>query len=223
MENVEFQYGSEEQGFKLTGVADLKFGRDPRFQGVLSGRQIDVDRVVSGGTSQTPVAVMRKLTELGTAAFRTTLPVQLGLGIDLVTLGGNSIQNLRGDISSSADGWNLDRFEFRAPGMTQVRVSGRLAVGANDVAFTGPVEIEASDPKILAAWLESRGESQQGGDLRPMSLRGDLVLSSEKIAVDRLNLEFNRQPLTGRFAYFLPSGNCPARVRRRTEGGSVRL
>ena len=45
-----------------------------------------------------------------------------------------------------------------------------------------------------------------------MSLRGDLVLSSEKIAVDRLNLEFNRQPLTGRFAYFLPSGNCPARV-----------
>ena len=118
MENVEFQYGSEEQGFKLTGVADLKFGRDPRFQGVLSGRKIDVDRVVSGGTSQTPVAVMRKLTELGTAAFRTTLPVQLGLGIDLVTLGGNSIQNLRGDISSSADGWNLDRFEFRAPGMT---------------------------------------------------------------------------------------------------------
>jgi large subunit ribosomal protein L24 len=212
MENVEFQYGSEEQGFKLSGVADLKFGRDPRFQGVLSGRQIDVDRVVSGGTSQSPVAVMRKLTELGTAAFRTTLPVQLGLGIDLVTLGGNSIQNLRGDISSSADGWNLDRFEFRAPGMTQVRVSGRLAVGANDVAFTGPVEIEASDPKILAAWLESRGESQQGGDLRPMSLRGDLVLSSEKIAVDRLNLEFNRQPLTGRFAYFLPSGNRPARV-----------
>ena len=214
MDNLEFQYGSEEQGFKLTGVADLKFGRNPRFQGVLSGRQIDVDRVISGsgGATQSPVAVMRKLTELGTAAFRTTLPVQLGLGIDLVTLGGNSIQNLRGDISSSAEGWNLERFEFRAPGMTQVRVSGRLAVNANDVAFTGPAEIESSDPKILAAWLESRSESQQNGDLRPMSLRGDLALSSEKIAVDRLSLEFNRQPLTGRFAYFLPSGNRPARV-----------
>ena len=45
-----------------------------------------------------------------------------------------------------------------------------------------------------------------------MSLRGDLALSLEKIAVDRLSLEFNRQPLTGRFAYFLPSGNRPARV-----------
>ena len=214
MENVEFQYGSEEQGFKLTGVVNLKFGRNPRFQGVLSGRQIDVDRVVSGagGASQSPVVIMRKFAELGTAAFRTTMPMQLGLGIDLVTLGRNSIQNLRGDINSSADGWSLDRVEFRAPGMTQVRVSGRLAVGANSVAFTGPAEIEASDPKVLAAWLESRGESQQGGDLRPMSLRGDLILSSEKIAVDRLNLEFNRQPLTGRFAYFLPSGNRPARI-----------
>ena len=214
MDNLEFQYASEEQGFKLTGVADLKFGRNPRFQGVLSGRQIDVDRVVSGSgaATQSPVAAIRKLTELGTAAFRTTLPVQLGLGIDLVTLGGNSIQNLRGDISSSAEGWNLERFEFRAPGMTQVRVSGRLAVNANDVAFTGPAEIESSDPKILAAWLESRSESQQNGDRRPMSLRGDLALSSEKIAVDRLSLEFNRQPLTGRFAYFLPSGNRPARV-----------
>jgi uncharacterized protein involved in outer membrane biogenesis len=213
MENVEFQYGSEEQGLKLTGVADLKFGRSPRFQGVLSGRQIDVDRAVSGagGTSQSPAAIMRKLAELGTAAFRTTLPVQLGVGIDLVTLGRNSIQNLRGDISSNADGWTLDRFEFRAPGATQVRVSGRLAVDANGVAFAGPAEIDASDPKILAAWLEGRGDSQQG-DLRPMSLRGDLSLSSEKIGVDRLRLEFNRQPLNGRFAYFLPSGNRSARL-----------
>ena len=213
MENVEFQYGSEEQGFKLAGVADLKFGRSPRFNGVLSGRQIDLDRAVSGasGINQSPAAIMRKLAESATAAFRTTLPVQFGVGIDQVTLGGNSIQNLRGDISSSVDGWNLDRFEFRAPGMTQVRVSGRLAVDANGVVFTGPAEIDSSDPKILAAWLEGRGDSQQS-DLRPMSLRGDLALSPEKIAIDRLNLEFNRKPLNGRFAYFLASANRPAKL-----------
>ena len=149
MENVEFQYGSEEQGLKLTGVADFKFGARPRFNGVLSGRQIDLDRAVSAasGARQPPAATIRRLAELGAAAFRTALPVQIGVGIDQVTLGGNSIQNLRGDISSTADGWNLDRLEFRAPGMTQVRLSGRLAVGADGVAFTGPAEIDASDPK----------------------------------------------------------------------------
>ena len=101
MQDVEFQYGSEEQGFRLTGVADFKFGARPRFNGVLSGRQIDVDRAVSGGGAgkQTPAAAIRQLVALGTSAFRTSLPVQLGVGIDQVTLGGNSMQNLRGDIS----------------------------------------------------------------------------------------------------------------------------
>ena len=107
MQDVEFQYGSEEQGFRLAGVADFKFGARPRFNGILSGRQIDVDRAVSGGGAgkQTPAAVIRQLVALGTSAFRTSLPVQLGIGIDQVILGGNGLQNLRGDITSNPSGW----------------------------------------------------------------------------------------------------------------------
>ena len=101
MQDVEFQYGSEEQGFRLAGVADFKFGARPRFNGILSGRQIDVDRAVSGGGAgkQTPAAVIRQLVALGTSAFRTSLPVQLGIGIDQVDLGGNGLQNLPAAIS----------------------------------------------------------------------------------------------------------------------------
>jgi uncharacterized protein involved in outer membrane biogenesis len=211
MENAEFQYGSEEQGFKLTGIADFKFGARPRLDGVLSARQIDLDRAISGidGTRQPPAATIRKLAELGTAVFRTSLPVQIGMGVDQVTVGGNSVQNLRGDISSSAEGWNLDRFEFRAPGMTQVRLSGRLGVTADGVAFTGPAEVDASDPKVLAAWVEGRNDASQG-EVRPMSLRGDVTLASDRIAVEGLKLEFDRKPVTGRFAYTFPSGTRPA-------------
>ena len=112
MEHVEFQYGSEEQGLKLTGVADFKFGARPRFNAVVSGRQIDVDRADGEGARQPPAVTLRRLAELGAASFRTALPVQIGVGIDQVTLGGNSIHNLRGDISSTADGWNLDRLRI---------------------------------------------------------------------------------------------------------------
>src|SRR6185437_1159587 len=118
---------------------------------------------------------------------------------------------VRGDISSSANGWKLDRFEFRAPGMTQVRLSGRLDVGADGVAFTGPAEIDASDPKVLAAWLEGRSETTQG-ELRPMSLRGDVTLASDRIAVEGLKAEIDRRPLTGRLAYLFRSGTRPARL-----------
>jgi len=213
LQQFEFQYGSEEQGLKLTGVADFKFGKHPRFDGVLSGRQIDLDRALADGNGSRPppAAAIRKIAELANGAFRPAIPIQIGVGIDQITLGGNSIANLRGDISTDADGWNLDRFEFRAPGFTQVKLSGHLAVGSDSVSFTGPAEIEAGDPKVLAAWLEGRGEVEQG-DLRPLTLRGDVTLGSDKIAVERLKAVFDRKTVSGRFAFAFASGGKTAKL-----------
>lgn len=213
MQQFEFRYGSEEQGLKLTGVADFKFGMRPRFDGVLSGRQIDLDRALASGdgTMPPPVAAIRKIAELAGGAFRPSIPIQIGVGIDQITLGGNTVANLRGDISADSGGWNLDRFEFRAPGFTQVRLSGRLAVAKDNVSFTGPAEIEAGDPKVLAAWLEGRGEVAQG-DLRPLRLRGDLTLASDKIAAERLNATFGGKTVTGRLVYVFAAGGQPAKL-----------
>jgi large subunit ribosomal protein L24 len=213
MQQFEFQYGSEEQGLKLTGVADFKFGKNPRFDGVLSGRQMDLDRALAGGDgiSPPPAAAIRKIAELAGGAFRPAIPIQIGIGIDQVTLGGSTVANVRGDISTDSTGWNLDRFEFRAPGFTQVRLSGHLAVAKDSVSFTGPAEIEAGDPKVLASWLEGRGEGAQG-DLRPLRLRGDLTLASDKIAAERLNATFGGKTVTGKLAYAFAAGDRPAKL-----------
>jgi uncharacterized protein involved in outer membrane biogenesis len=213
MQKFEFDYGSQDRGFKLTGVADFKFGKRPRFDGVLSGRQIDLDRALSDGdgTITPPAAAIGRLAELAGGAFRPAIPIQIGIGIDQVTLGGDTVQNLRGDISTGAQAWNLDRFEFRAPGYTQVKLSGQLAVVEDRVAFTGPAEIKANNPKALAAWLEGRTEAAKG-DLRPLSLRGQLTLASDRIAVERLNAEFDRKTVTGHFAYVFAAGRRPARL-----------
>jgi large subunit ribosomal protein L24 len=213
MEQFEFQYGSEEQGFKLTGVAEFKFGKRPRFDGVLSGRQIDLDRALASGDGSRPppAAAIRKIAELAGGAFRPAIPIQIGVGIDQVTLGGNSVANLRGDITTDAQGWNLDRFEFRAPGFTQVKLSGHLVVASDGVNFSGPAELEASDPKVLAAWLEGRADVTQG-DLRPLTLRGDVTLGSDKIAIERLQAAFDRKTVAGRLVYMFASGNRPAKL-----------
>ncbi len=215
LQDAEYQYGSEPQGVKLTGDADLKFGKDSRFDGVLSGRAIDLDRVLvsADGTPPPPAAAIRELIELGGGAFTPSIPVSLGIGIDQVTLGGSAIQNLRGDITSDAGGWNLDRFEFRAPGFTQVRLSGHLDVGSG-VTFTGPAEIDANDPKVLAAWLEGRADAANTpvADLKPLSLRGDVTLGSAKIAVERLKATFDRKTISGQMAYVFASGNSPSKL-----------
>jgi len=213
MQKFSFEYGPQDNTIKLSGAADFKFGKRPRFEGVVSGRQLDLDRALadSKGGQAPPAAAIRKLAQLVGGAFRPAIPVRIGLGIDQVTLGGDTVQNLRGDISTDAQGWNLDRFEFRAPGFTQVRLSGHLAIGDDRVAFTGPAEIKANNPKALAAWLEGRGAAAKG-DFNPMSLRGDLTLASDRIAVDHLSAEFDRETVTGGFTYVFADGARPTRL-----------
>ncbi|MCK9919664.1 AsmA family protein [Microbacteriaceae bacterium K1510] len=212
LQNLEYQYGSEEQGVKLTGVADFKFGKRPRLDGVLSSRQVDLDRALGGRDGKsTPAAALRQLAGLGGAVFQPNVPVQIGIGIDQLTLSGGTVQNLRGDLSRRDGGWALDRFEFRAPGFAQVRVSGQLAVDNDNIAFSGPAEIDAGDPKALTAWLEGRGDTGQG-DLRPLNLRGDITLGTERIAVERLKAEFERKTISGRLAYVFANAKQPAKL-----------
>ncbi|HEX3858611.1 MAG TPA: AsmA family protein, partial [Pseudolabrys sp.] len=211
MEQIEFQYGSEDLGAKLTGTAEFKFGPHPHFDSVVSGRQIDLDRGLaqSDASPPSPVKAVRALIDATGGALPPSVPVQIGIGIDEVTLGGNTIQTLRGDISSDTQGWSFDHFEFRAPGFTQVNFSGRIAPDGGTPAFNGPADVQSSDPLVFAAWLQGRPPPQPG-DTRPLRLRGDMTLGTEKVAIERLNAEFDRKPVTGRFVYvFGAAGHRP--------------
>src|SRR5581483_9684088 len=78
------------------------------------------------------------------------------------------------------------------------------------VDFRGPAELKTNDPKALTAWLEGRPLAHS--ELRPLSLRGDITLAGDRIAADRLEAEFDRKPITGRFAYAFAEGTQPARL-----------
>ncbi len=214
MEQFEFQYGSEDQAVKLSGVADLKFGKHPRFDGVMSAGQIDLDRAFAANdaTRPPPAAAMRRLAEWAGSAFRPPIPIKIGIGIDQVTLGGDTLVNLRGDISSDASGWNLDRFEFRAPGFTQVHLSGHLAVDGDNASFSGPAEVQAGDPKALAAWLQGGAAAKQGDHARPLNLRGEVTLGSDRLAIESLKAEFDRRTIAGRFIYTFAAKDRPAKL-----------
>ena len=55
-------YGPDERRIRLGGTAEFKFGARPRFDGVLSARQVDLDRALAaaGAASRSaPAAAMR--------------------------------------------------------------------------------------------------------------------------------------------------------------------
>ena len=48
--------------------------------------------------------------------------------------------------------------------------------------------------------------------MRSLRLRGDITLGSEKVAIDNLNAAFDREAMTGRFAYVFAAGGKGARL-----------
>jgi uncharacterized protein involved in outer membrane biogenesis len=198
-EQMELQYGPLERAVKLTGTADLKFGATPQLDAVLSARQVDLDRLAASPEGvRPPMAVLRALADgLGEGA-RPPLPVRIGIGIDQITLASGTIQNFRGDFISGADGWDVEGLEFRAPGFAHVRASGRLQSRGGDADFSGPVAIEATEPRLLSAWLEGR-RAAPGTRTGPLRASGDVAISSTRLAVERLRAEIDRKPIAGRF------------------------
>jgi uncharacterized protein involved in outer membrane biogenesis len=213
VEQIDFQYGPEERAIKFTGAAEFKFGASPRIEGVLSSRQIDLDRSFANGETprHLPMAALRKVSELFGGTLRPPIPVSVGIGIDSVTVGGATVQSVRGDVGFDGTVWTLDQIELRAPGFTQIRLGGRLDTANNTIAFAGPVEVDAGDPRVLLGWLEGRSEPASS-TLRALRARGDVQLGADSFSVERLKAEFDREEMEGRIVYAWPKDDRPARL-----------
>jgi uncharacterized protein involved in outer membrane biogenesis len=210
MKDFEFRYGAQEHAIKLAGVVEFAFGKKPHLKAELSATSIDLDRALGGEGGATPGVALRKLAGLAAKAFRPALPIQIGIGIDQVTLAGGVLQNLRGDIAADAGGWNLNSLDFRAPGFTQATLSGQLTIKGNGVSFHGPAVVDANDPQALAAWLEGRAPAPNDA-LRPLHLQGNVTLGSDKIAVDDLRAGFAGKTIQGHFAYVFAAAGHPSK------------
>ena len=212
-EQLEYQYGPDERAIRLTGTAELRFGKNPRFESVLSARQIDLDRALAlpEATGRLPLAALKAFIEPLTTSYRPPFPVKLGVGIDAVTLATGTLQTVRGDLRLDGDEWEIETLEFRAPGFAQVRLGGRVAHAAEGVSFKGPAQIEASNPRAFLAWLEGRSESAQAqsGVLRAS---GELAIGAQQFSAERLKFEFDRKTIEGRLAYAGAVGGKPPRL-----------
>src|SRR5208282_1398911 len=97
--------------------------------------------------------VIKSFVEAFMAMVKLPMPGEVGIGIDGMTVGGTSIQALHGTVRFDATGWSLDGFDLRAPGLTQVNLSGRLTETSQGLAFAGPAARESADFDTLLAWL----------------------------------------------------------------------
>jgi uncharacterized protein involved in outer membrane biogenesis len=213
LDQIELQYGPDDRAIKLKGNANLTFGRRPEVNGVLSSPQIDLDRVLGlpEATRRRPLEAIKTLAESFIAASRLPVPTMLSIGVENVTLGGATLARVGADVKTGADGVDIQRLELRAPGATQVRVSGRLRNAPTGTRFEGTTRIEAGDPRALIAWLTDRTE-QQAAAAGPWKVAADVTLGGDAIAIERLKLELDRMTVEGRVAYAWANDERPARL-----------
>lgn len=210
-EQLELQYGPEERALKATGTAEMTFGKSPRAEAVLSARQIDLDRALASQDQprRDPVSAIKALTA-NLPDLSTPLPLQIGFGIDGLTLGGGTIQSLRGDVAVDAGGLSFKGVELRTPGFTQIQMSGRLTT-IDGTSFSGPAEISSVDARAFVAWLEGKNETPSGTAL-PLRGRGEFIIDEGKLAIERLSFEVDRKPVNGRLGYTYATGDRKARL-----------
>jgi large subunit ribosomal protein L24 len=213
LEQIEFQYGPDERAIKLRGDANVAFGREAQLVMNLASTQIDLDRLIGlpEDVRKRPLLAFKTFADYFGAAQRPPMPMRLGLSIENVTLAGSVLQRVSGEVVADADNWNLDVLEFRAPGATQVGLSGRLNITPKGVAFDGRAKVEARDPRALAAWLTDRTDlpTITAGALRA---EGDVKLGGDQLAIDGLTAEIDRMTMEGRVAYSWGRGERPPRI-----------
>jgi len=213
LEQIEFQYGPDERAVKLRGDANVAFGREPQLVMNLASTQIDLDRLIGlpEEMRKRPLLAFKTFADYFGGAQRPPMPVRLGLSIDNVTLAGSVLQRVSGEVVADADSWNLDVLDFRAPGATQVGLSGRLNITPKGVAFDGRAKVEARDPRSLAAWLTDRADlpTITAGALRA---EGDVKLGGDQVSIDGLTAEIDRMTMEGRVAYAWGRGDRPPRI-----------
>lgn len=212
VEQIEFQYGPDERPIRLRGDARINFGAAPRFIGVLSSPQIDLDRILALPEPQRrrPLAAIKAFADYFAGSQRLPIPVSLGISVESLTLAGATLQRFSGDFTSTANGWDIEKLELRAPGLSQLTTAGRLDV-ADGISFAGRTRLSSKDPRTLIAWLTDRPEDQITA-AASLSVDGDFKLSADEIAVDRLKAELDRMSVEGRLAYAWGSGQRPPRI-----------
>ena len=213
LEQIEASYGAEERALKLIGLGDIRFGASPLLHASLSARQLDADRLVAkdkdkdGDRTAQPLRLLSGLRALVAAVPPLPIPTQLEFSAEQIMLGSRPLQNIagvvHGDAHADPKSWIVDRLNFRAPGSTQVSISGTSVKGAGPDSFKEQLDVQSSDPDVLVAWLQGRSEVTFHSQ-KPLRLRGNVSVAPDHIAIDAMKAEIDGGTVEGRAQFSSP-------------------
>lgn len=210
LDQAEVSWGADDRALKLTGGGEARFGAAPRLDAKLSARQLDADRLLAKpGDAAAPQPWLARLRDLAASLPLPPLPARVSLDADQIMIGSRPVTDLTAELRGDNQAWQLEQLELRAPGGTRLALRG--GAGAADAAITGTLDLSASDPDLLAAWLQGR-TPVAGGLTKALRIAGGVRAGSDAWVLDPLTVQSGGDTLRGRFAY---------RARRDDQGAQI--
>lgn len=207
---LEFRYGPEDRPFSISGAATLDLSGDPTFEAVLSARQIDLDRTLGAGPGE-PVSFERAVEAIAATLAglpRPPVPGRIGFDIPGIVVGGSLVQQVRLDVASADDGWEVETLDAGLPGRTTLAATGRL-VTRPAVSFTGSASLASEQPATLLAWWHP---DRPRVDLDPFDLRSRVSISASGLELAGLDARLGSATLTGEVTFAPPRSGIDARI-----------
>ncbi|AVT82418.1 AsmA family protein [Rhodopseudomonas palustris] len=199
LDQVEVSWGADDRALKLTGSGEARFGPAPRLDAKLSARQLDADRLLAKpGDAAPPLPWLARLRDLAASLPRPPLPARVSLDADQIMIGNRPVTDLTAELRGDPQAWQIEQLELRAPGGTRLALRG--GAGASDAAITGTLDLSASDPDLLAAWLQGR-TPVAGGLTKALRIAGGVRAGSDAWVLNPLTVQSAGDTLRGRFAY----------------------
>lgn len=146
--------GPETGSVTFAGALNIDLGTRPKFDAVLSARQLDLDRLLGSGAEH-PVDAVEVVRRIGAALEPGLVPMPGDMAIDIesIVLSGGLVEALSVDVSVDSGGWTIDRAVAAAPGGTDLALVGRVDLAAPSPTFEGALRINAAQAPVFGDWL----------------------------------------------------------------------
>ncbi len=188
----EFSHGPVDQAYRLNGAGTVDFGANPRFDVVVSSRQLDFDRALGEGPNA-PINLQEGVSRLAEALVRMPvpdIPGHVGFDVPGVILGGGVIRDLQFDAELVGSAWRIDELTANLPGQTTVSLSGlfsrQIDSGGQHHGFEGQARIRSDQPAAFSKWWLK--DAPTSGQLKPFDMSGQLLVKSDRIQISDLDI-----------------------------------
>lgn len=154
IDRMSVRLGTEARNVSLSGAANVRLGADPRFDAVISARQIDFDRTIGSGPDA-PVSPQAAIGRIGALLDPEIFPLpgHLALDVESLVLSGGLLEKLSVDLEADGAVWSIERATVSAPGKTSVGIAGSIGLANLTPEFDGAVRLKTDQATVFANWM----------------------------------------------------------------------